>query len=682
MDDIRKERLIVFVATVAGLSCIIQNFLVGWELWVPVVVLVGTLAIWWFHIAQKLDEKSRVNIYFIYSAFLVFYHGIHESSLYEISIAVLLCMAAFSIAERLVLLDWIIAEYVVVMAIQFYYIYRDSQTDIGAFDTMKLAFHIGSVVAMYIINRINVNHRIGEKSMQLEWKQKVKESDHDMEDFLSNISHELRTPVNVISGMTTLLQKDIDRNELVSIQEAGIRLAHQIEDIQDYTEIKRGELVLEEENYMCISLINDVVSNYRSEYKDSELELIIDLAPSTPTMMRGDIKKLHKLFRHVLGNAIKFTRRGGVLVKIFSVMQEYGCNLTIEITDTGIGMTRAQMSRLSNGMYQANKKRNRSTGGIGIGFPIVYGFVHKMGGFVRIDSERGRGTTVRISIPQTIVDPAPCLATKDTIKEGVVFYINSAKYKVPEVRDFYRQMAVDLATGLWTKLYSVDNPAELERLIKETGISYIFTGDEEYTGDKPLLDRLAAEGQKVVVNADPDSRISYGSGITVLPKPLYGFPVVRILNGEEETDLYGDILKGKPRFTGVSALVVDDEPMNLVVATGLLREYKMFTDTADSGKEAIKKYESGEYDVIFMDHMMPEMDGVEAMKRIRQVADESGRKPVVIALTANALSGAREMFMKEGFDGFIAKPIDIAEFEHVMKRVLPEELIKYERGDA
>ncbi len=399
-------------------------------------------------------------------------------------------------------------------------------------------------------------------------------------------------------------------------------------------------------------------------------------------MMRGDIKKLHKLFRHVLGNAIKFTRRGGVLVKIYSVMQEYGCNLTIEITDTGIGMTRAQMSRLSNGMYQANKKRNRSTGGIGIGFPIVYGFVHKMGGFVRIDSERGRGTTVRISIPQTIVDPAPCLATKDTIKEGVVFYINPAKYKVPEVRDFYRQMAVDLASGLRTKLFSVDNPAELERIIKETGISYIFTGDEEYTVDKPLLDRLAAEGQKVVVNADPDSRISYGSGITVLPKPLYGFPVVRILNGEEETDLYGDILKGKPRFTGVSALVVDDEPMNLVVATGLLREYKMFTDTADSGKEAIKKYESGEYDVIFMDHMMPEMDGVEAMKRIRQVADESGRKPVVIALTANALSGAREMFMKEGFDGFIAKPIDIAEFEHVMKRVLPEELIKYERGDA
>ena len=121
--------------------------------------------------------------------------------------------------------------------------------------------------------------------------------------------------------------------------------------------------------------------------------------------------------------------------------------------------------------------------------------------------------------------------------------------------------------------------------------------------------------------------------------------------------------------------------MNLVVASGLLREYKMYADTAESGREAIEKYEKGDYDVIFMDHMMPEMDGVEAMKRIRHVADSSFRHPVIIALTANALSGAREMFMNEGFDGFIAKPIDISEFERVMKKVLPEEMAHYEGRD-
>ena len=118
--------------------------------------------------------------------------------------------------------------------------------------------------------------------------------------------------------------------------------------------------------------------------------------------------------------------------------------------------------------------------------------------------------------------------------------------------------------------------------------------------------------------------------------------------------------------------------MNLVVASGLFRDYGMITDTAAGGKEAIDKYGSSDYDVIFMDHMMPGMDGVEAMKRIRELGRDKGRDPVVVALTANAVSGAREMFISEGFDGFIAKPIDISEFERVMRRVLPSNLVRFE----
>ena len=127
------------------------------------------------------------------------------------------------------------------------------------------------------------------------------------------------------------------------------------------------------------------------------------------------------------------------------------------------------------------------------------------------------------------------------------------------------------------------------------------------------------------------------------------------------------------------ALIVDDEPMNLVVASKLLREYGMIVNTAESGKEALEKYKQSKFDVIFMDHMMPEMDGVETMKKIRFMADEMNRHPIMIALTANAVSGAREMFAREGFDGFIAKPIDIKEFERVMKRVLFEDASKSEK---
>ncbi|MCR5302669.1 MAG: response regulator [Lachnospiraceae bacterium] len=677
MEDIRRERMIIVIASLAGILCIIQNYFGGWEFWVPPVILVGMIALWYLHVGHGFDPNIRVNLYFVFSAFLLFYHGIHDTSLFDISVSVVLFLVTFTETDRIGLLNVIFAEYVLVMAIQFGFLYNGGEADLTAFDIMRVLYHFGTVLAMYVFGRIIVNRRNAEKEQLRQWVMTVHQNDHDMEDFLSNISHELRTPVNVISGMTALMQKESGSSrELTNIQEAGIRLAYQIEDIQDYTELKRGELILEEENYMCISLINDVVENYKAMRGDRDLELVVDLAPATPSMLKGDIQKLHKIFRHLIENAVKFTKRGGVYVKVFPVSRQYGINLTIEITDTGMGMTRADMSRVSKGMYQANKKRDRSTGGIGIGLPIVYGIVHKMGGFVNISSTKGKGTTVRISVPQQVVDPAPCLRINKNESHCMVFYIKPEKYKVPEIRDFYRDMAVNLATGLRGDLYSAGDRRELERLTEDLKITYIFTGEEEYEADHDLLDALARKGYRIVVSANDGFTASADSNIIVIPKPIYAFPVVRILNGDGSAVIRGND-EGKPVFTGVKALVVDDEVMNLVVASGLFREYEMDTDTAESGFEAIRKYEDGDYDVIFMDHMMPEMDGVEAAKRIRTAAEASFRKPVIIALTANALSGAREMFMREGFDGFIAKPINISEFERVMKNVLPEDMIHY-----
>ncbi len=681
MDDIRKERIMISIITLAAISLILQNFFAGWEFWVPAIVITGTIVLWWFHITQKTTAYARVVMCFAYASFLAFYHGVHSSSFFDVSVVITLFLAVFTVADRILMLNLIFIEYMIIMGIQFGFLYMDGKDSLNASSTMKIVFLIGTVFIMYIFSRFTVNTRVSERDSIERWKESVKANDLDMEDFLSNISHELRTPVNVISGMTTLLQKKHEDVELQSIQEAGIRLAHQIEDIQDYTEIKRGEIVLEDENYMVISLMNDVVSNYGMVCKKEGLELVVDVAPDIPTMLAGDIQKLHKIFRHLLDNAIKFTRRGGIFIKVFSTPQEYGVNLTIVITDTGIGMTRADISGVSKGMYQANKKRNRSTGGIGIGLPIVYGFVHKMGGFVQINSEKRRGTTVRISIPQRVTDPVPSLSVGNAERYDVLFYLRPEKFKVPEVRDFYRSMEVDLATGLGTKLYLAGERRELEHIIKEHEITHIFAGWEEYTADKDILDELSEKKCRVVVAADPGLRVNVPGRISVIQKPVYAFPVVRILNGEEGVIGCDDGDDARLVFTGVRALIVDDEPMNLVVASGLVRGYGMSADTAESGKEAIKKYENSEYDIIFMDHMMPEMDGVETMKRIRQSATQSGRIPIVVALTANALSGAREMFAKEGFDGFIAKPIDIGVFEHVMKRVLPEDMIHYEGRD-
>ena len=677
MQDVRRERIILSIVSVAFVMCAVQNYIGGWEFWVPPLCFGVTAALWWVHVTQRASYNARIYMYFAFSAFLCFYHGMQESSLYDVSVAFMLFIVVYTSLNRMRMINLILIEYCVVMAIQFAFLYRNKEVNMTPFTIVKIIFHIGSFLTLYMFCRLSVSRRLAEQDRVEKWRDTVKENEHDMQDFLSNISHEFRTPVNVISGMTSLLKKSYERNELDSIEKAGIHLSHLIEDIQDYTELKRGELVLEESEYMCSSLINDVVANYRSMDNGKNLEFIVNLSPKTPSVLKGDVQKLHKLLRHLIDNAVKFTKRGGIYIKVFPVKTDYGINLTIEVIDTGVGMTRAAMAKVAGGMYQANKKRNRSTGGIGIGLPIVYGIVHKMGGFVKIDSTKGHGTTVRLSIPQKVIDDTPCMSVKEGMARDVVFYMRPEKYVVPELREFYSNMAIDLAKGLKMHLYSAQDPRELKRLIDDLDVTHIFIGQEEYEAEREYFDKLASNGYTVAVSSDMDFSVSKGSSVIMLPKPLYGYPAVRLINGDYASASDSD-LTGKVRFAKVKALIVDDEPMNLVVAQGLFKEYGMDIDTADSGKEAIEKYVLGDYDVVFMDHMMPEMDGVEAMKRLRLIAKDSDRKLIVIALTANALSGAKEMFMNEGFDGFIAKPVDIGQFERVMKRVLPENVISFE----
>ena len=244
--------------------------------------------------------------------------------------------------------------------------------------------------------------------------------------------------------MTSLIQKDFDSDEVKSLKEAGIRLTHQIEDIQDYTEVTRKEVLINESEYMCDSLVNDVIAYYKSASSGKKLELVIELDPKTPSVLKGDIEKLHKIFRHLIDNAIKFTKKGGILIRIYPMFHENGMNLIIELKDTGIGMTRSEIDKLSRGRYQANRRRNRSTGGIGLGYPVVYGFVRKMNGFVQITSEKKKGTCVHISIPQEVADSRPGLSVNKEKVKDVMFYHFPKKIKVPEVREFRHMMVNNL----------------------------------------------------------------------------------------------------------------------------------------------------------------------------------------------------------------------------------------------
>ncbi|MBR5407528.1 MAG: response regulator [Lachnospiraceae bacterium] len=682
MSMIKIHRFILTMITIATIGLTIDSVFEAWEFWINPLLVLGIISLWVLHIGQYLTERSRETLYLAFGMFAALFHGVHETSFYDVCSVITLMMALFSLMDRLYVLKLILAEYFFIMAIQFMFVIKPGSLTFDTITVARLILQCVIVISIYYICRMTVTNRLEKETALKNRDDDIKAYDNDMEDFLSNISHELRTPVNVVNGMSRLLLKQDTGKELCAIRDAGLRLSNQIEDIQDYTEVKRSSLVLEEENYMVTSLINDVVADFKRYEAADDLELVIDMDPAVPTVMKGDVRKIKKILRHLLVNSIKFTRQGGIYIKIFTMDQGYGANLCIEVTDTGIGMERRDLSMIGAGMYQTNKKRNRSTGGIGLGLPVVYGLAHKMGGFIKIESDKGIGTTVRMTVPQSVVDRTPCLMADSSLKGDVIFHVKSAKYKVPAVREFYRQMATNLAVGIHRTLYSAESINEIKSLIDRLDVSHIFMGEEEYDEAKAFFDELSCGDIVVAVSARPGFKPEAGSRVIVMPKPLYGFPVVRLLNGERlsEDEAYADI-EGRPVFENVKALIVDDEPMNLVVASGMFKdEYKMITDTAMSGREAIDKFVKENYDIVFMDHMMPEMDGVEAMKRIKDEAKKSGRSIVVVALTANAVSGAREMFLSEGFDGFVAKPIDISEFERVMKRVLPDKMVLMKGG--
>ena len=660
MKQQRNERLILFLASLASIGLLIENGVMGWEIWVPPVIIAGITSLWTIYLSQKPEYGIRIIFYFYYTVLLLFYHGIHRTSLYDIVVVVSFAIVSFAVFDQVFMMNVLLIEYLFLMAWHILNIPGWEKIEYDKLTVSRLLLHLGILVFNYYINVGAINGRLEAAESDMRKDAEIESYDADMEDFLSNISHEFRTPINVVNGMSDLLIKRSAGYEADSIKNAGIRLAYQIEDIQDYTECKRNKVILEEEDYMSTSLINDVVTSFRLLDHD-ELELVVDLDPRVPSKMNGDIKKLHKLYRHLLENAVKFTRQGGIYVKMHTENTDNGVNLCIEMTDTGIGMTRKAVESVAKGMFQVNKKRNRSSGGIGLGLFIVYGFVHKMGGAVKLESEKGVGTTVRLTIPQKVSDASPCLTLSETFTGAILFHVKSDKYKVPQLRDFYRAMAGNLASGTRVPLYSAETVRDVERMQDKVDVRFIFMGQEEYEENSGYFDSLCQKGIVVVVSANAGFKPSNGSKVMVMPKPLYGYP----------GDLGGNEAADKPDFTGVKALIVDDEPMNLIVASGIFRDYGMIIDTAGSGREAISRFRDNDYDVVFMDHMMPEMDGVEAMKQIRGVAKDMEKNVVIVALTANVVSGAREMFIKEGFNGFIAKPISTADFERVMLRELP-----------
>lgn len=656
----------IFATILAG-----ESFLLGWEMWAVLLILLGVVLSWVIHIQQKVAEEQRLWVYSILMMGSFFFYGIHATSAFDIAAVMCALLMIYTMTTNKALITLCQATYFITFFYSLVNLYRTGVK----FDMLIITrsmLHVALIITAGIVARTIIDKWDEDILNSLDEIIFLKDATNRLNDFLANVSHEIRTPINAVVGLAGVCQDKVEnedvKSDLSSIQEAGRRVAEQISDILDYSEIDSKRLTKNSENYMISSVLHDLVTQMRP-YKREDIELVIDVSPSVPAVMHTDVGKLKKILWHLIMNGIKYTKEGGVYVRIYSVEKEYGINLCIEVRDTGIGMSPQEAERVTEGFYQANSGRDRSSSGLGLGLAIVKGFVASLGGFMSIESSPGKGTSVRVSIPQEIVNPEGCMSLSNKERLCIGAFLQFEKYENPEVREFYNRMVRNIVVGLGVQMHWVSNAESLKKLASSIDMTHLFVAAEEYEMASDYIEELAKR-MVVTVVADKNFALPKNSGAKIMEKPFYCFPVAMVLNVNRK-DLHQ--AKKRMQFPQVKALVVDDEAMNLTVAKGIFKQYKMTVKTATSGPQAIDMARKEDYDIIFMDHMMPGMDGVETMKHIREIKKDIP----VVALTANAVSTAREMFIREGFDGFVSKPIELVDLERVMKSVLPQSKVLY-----
>lgn len=680
-DMFRTGNLVLLLGyTIFAIMHVVITFLLGWDKWVLFVIGAFVGICWGIHIKSIFTSNQRLWVIAFIMMINYFIYGVHMTSTYDLAIVMAAIMMLFIMTEIKPLITLCQITYYISMT----YDLAKYAMDGGKFDILLMCriimhYSVITMLAYFLKTIINKWDEV-EAASQVEIDQ-LTESTNRLNDFLANVSHEIRTPVNAIIGLTGICidkEKDEDnKKNLEAVRQAGRRVSEQIGDILDFSEIDRGNIVSNLEDYMLSSAINDLMNDIRDMKKEG-VELVIDIDPTIPAVMNTDVTKLKKIIKALVSNGIKYTTEGGVYLKLHSERQDYGVNLCIEVSDTGIGMTEEELEKVYERFYQTDSGRTRTGSGLGLGLPIVSGFVSLLGGFMTITSKKDEGTTVRVSLPQKVVENEPCASINESKNVRVGSYLSTYGFKNPMVREFFIHQSVTMSGGLGLEVHRVENIENLKKITKTIELTHLIVGEEEYKKDQGTINEFA-KNVVVMILSDSDIEIPGGTKIRVIKKPFCVFPFVAALNSSlvENVSDHSTI-----RLKGVHALVVDDEPMNLVVAKGILKQYGMEVSTATSGAESLEMCRDHEYDIIFMDHMMAGMDGVEAMKKIRTDVKGLNREIPIVALTANAMSSAKQMFISEGFDGFVSKPIEIEELERTMKRVLPADLISFESEEG
>ncbi|KJU86375.1 multi-sensor hybrid histidine kinase [Candidatus Magnetobacterium bavaricum] len=504
-------------------------------------------------------------------------------------------------------------------------------------------------------------------------------------DFLANMSHEIRTPINAVIGMAHLALKTNlthkQRDYIRKIQQSGQHLLGIINDTLDFSKIEAGRLYIEAIDFELSMVLDNLVTLLGERVSEKGLELIIDIDRDVPGTLIGDPLRLGQILINYSNNAVKFTQEGEIVVSI-KVMQEDedGLLLRFEVKDTGIGLTLEQQNKLFQSFQQADATTTRKYGGTGLGLAISKRLAVVMGGDVGVESRLGMGSTFwftarlgrsKVRKRQLQLDPdlSGCRVLVADDNPNAIHILSemlrSMSFDVTEVP------SGDDAIGAIIEADSTDTPFVIAFLDwRMPGLDGIETA--QYIANLKLSHNTP---HCIIVTAYNTEDI----GLTLLVKPVNPSTLfdaaMMVINGDAHTQREAVDIHGQIDLSPIArarVLLVEDNDINQQVVVELLADKGLTTDLAENGEVALRMLDENCYDIVFMDMQMPVMDGITATGEIRKFKGYDNLP--VIAMTAHAISGTKEICIEAGMNDYISKPIEPEQ--------LYKALLKWVRVDA